>query len=77
MLYPLGQVIQAAGENFSVKCSKCSMSISRYSLPMRGPDPNFEWLFDPSKTSLPTGVWASEVINDGGIYVSTLKFCPL
>ena len=75
-IYPLGQVNERVGKNLTLECS---VSISTSPLPIRVPDPHFEWLFGPNNASLPIGVVVTitEVRNDEGVYASTLQFFPL
>ena len=56
---------------------ECSATITPNSLPVNVPSPTFEWFYNLTNTSLPSGVTASYVTNNGNTYISTLYFSPL
>ena len=56
---------------------ECSVDITTDPLPQNVPFPTFEWFFDSTNTSLPSGVTVSDVTNSGNTYTSILQFSPL
>ena len=62
-----------AENNINVMCSTV-ISFSPLPPPQ---DVIFEWFFDQTNSSLPSGVTISNVTNNGSNYTSTLQFSPL
>ena len=68
----------AGQRNYSLMCSSTLFELDRIFSRSDVPSPKFQWLFDGSSTSLPSGVTAMPTVmssnSDSETYTSTLQF---